>query len=157
MSFIDSYKHLEKICGEIMDADRRLSAYIDEMEDTSNGSYYVKNWDDDLKTLKHYRWVRNQIVHEPDCNEADMCDPDDEVWLDNFYSRIINQTDPLTLYRKARLAQKASRSRTQSSSNGTPTPKQIYVPHEPKRTHNFAPFIFCGIVLLIIIIWFFNK
>ena len=101
MGFTESYKHLEKLCGEIMNDDRRVSAYIDEMINTPRGSYFVKGWDSDLKQLKHYRWVRNQIAHEPDHTEQNMCKPGDAEWLDNFYSRIMNQTDPLTLYAKA--------------------------------------------------------
>ena len=27
MGFIDSYKHLEKLCGEVLNDDRRVSAY----------------------------------------------------------------------------------------------------------------------------------
>ena len=101
MGFIDSYKHLEKLCGEVLNDDRRVSAYIDEMLSTPGGSYYVRTWDEDLKKLKHYRWVRNKISHEPGCTEQNMCDPKDELWLDAFYSRIMNQTDPLSLYHQA--------------------------------------------------------
>lgn len=101
MGFIDSYKHLEKLCGEVLSDDRRVSAYIDEMLNTPNGSYYVRTWESDLKKLKHYRWVRNQISHEPGCTEQNMCEPEDELWINEFYSRIMNQTDPLSLYRKA--------------------------------------------------------
>lgn len=101
MGFIDSYKHLEKLCGDLLNDDRRVSAYIDEMLNSPRGAYYVKTWDEDLKKLKHYRWVRNQIAHEPGCTEENMCEPKDELWLDEFYSRILNQTDPLSLYRQA--------------------------------------------------------
>lgn len=101
MGFIDSYKHLEKLCGEILNDERRVSAYIDEMLKIPNGALYVVSWREDLRQLKHYRWVRNQIAHEPDCSEANMCSPEDALWLDNFYSRIMNQTDPLSLYAKA--------------------------------------------------------
>lgn len=55
MGFIDSYKQLEKLCGEVLNDDRRVSAYIDEMINTPNGAFYVSNWDKDLKKLKHYR------------------------------------------------------------------------------------------------------
>lgn len=55
MGFIESYKHLEKICGEIMNDERRLSAYIDEMLKKPNGAFYVSGWNEDLKQLKHYR------------------------------------------------------------------------------------------------------
>lgn len=101
MSFIEAYKHLEKLCGEVLDDDRRISAYIDEMINKPRGQYIISGWNEDLKKLKHYRWVRNKITHEPDCTEENMCEPNDTVWLQNFYSRIMNQTDPLTLYAKA--------------------------------------------------------
>ena len=65
MGFIDSYKHLEKLCGEILNDERKVSAYIDEMINTPRGVCLVRGWNEDLKKLKHYRWVRNQIVHEP--------------------------------------------------------------------------------------------
>ncbi len=118
MGFIESYKHLEKLCGEILNDDRRISAYIDEMINTPRGSYLVRGWDDDLKQLKHYRWVRNQIAHEPDCTEQNMCEPYDTVWLDDFYSRIMDQTDPLALYSKAtklRPTQKSEQAHIQES------------------------------------------
>ena len=31
MGFIDSYKRLEKLCGDVMGCDRPVTAYIDEM------------------------------------------------------------------------------------------------------------------------------
>ena len=45
MGFIESYKHLEKLCGEVLNDDRRISAYIDEMINTPRGSYLVRGWD----------------------------------------------------------------------------------------------------------------
>lgn len=102
MGFIDSYKRLEKLCGEVMNDERKISAYIEEMQSKPNGSSKVPGWDTDLKKLKHYRWVRNKIAHEPDCTEKNMCEPADEQWLDEFYSRIINQKDPLALYQKSK-------------------------------------------------------
>lgn len=101
MKFIETYKQLEKLCGEVMNDDRRVSAYIEEMMRLSDGVYRVENWNEDLKKLKHYRWVRNKIVHEPDCTEATMCKAEDVVWLNQFRRRILNGTDPLALYRKS--------------------------------------------------------
>lgn len=101
MGFLEEYKRLEKLCGEIMSDNRRVSAYIEEMLNTPKGSYLVKNWDDDLKQLKHYRWIRNQIAHDPNCSEENMCNFADSKWIADFHFRIMNQTDPLALYRKA--------------------------------------------------------
>lgn len=117
MGFMDSYKHLEKLCGEIMNDNRCVSAYIDEMLNTPRGRYYVRTWNEDLKMLKHYRWVRNQISHEPGCTEENMCEFKDELWIEDFYSRIMNQTDPLALYGKAirqSTADKSTATRKQS-------------------------------------------
>ena len=124
MGFIESYKHLEKLCGEVLNDDRRISAYIDEMINTPRGSYLVRGWDDDLKQLKHYRWVRNQIAHEPYCTEQNMCEPSDAVWLDAFYSRIMNQTDPLALYSKATKPRPAQKS------------TQVHKPESPTYTYS---------------------
>ena len=84
MSYIDSYKHLEKLCNEIYDNNKGISSYIDEMKSIQNGRFYVKDWNDDLEKLRSYKHIRNQIVHEPGFSELNMCNPEDEIWLNNF-------------------------------------------------------------------------
>ena len=100
MSFMESYKRLDKICKEMYEADKGVTAYIDDMEEKLSGSRYFYDWQDDLKMLKHYRWLRNQIAHEIDVNEDDSCTKDDIEWINGFYDRIMKQEDPLALYRK---------------------------------------------------------
>ena len=99
MGFMDSYKQLEKLCGDML-GEGRVSAYIKEMSDKPRGAYLVSGWEADLKRLRQCRRIRTQIAHEPGCSETDMCPPEDEKWLDDFYARIMNQTDPLALYYK---------------------------------------------------------
>lgn len=99
MSFMDSYKHLDKICREMFNANRGVSAYIDEMISLSDGEFYVPSWEEDLKNLKYCRFVRNRIVHDVACTEENMSSSEEVEWLENFYTRIMNQTDPLSLYR----------------------------------------------------------
>ena len=41
------------------------------------------------------------IAHEPDCSEESLCVPSDAVWIENFCTRILNLSDPLSLYRRA--------------------------------------------------------
>lgn len=101
MGFLDSYKALEKLCSDMYGERHGLSLYIEEMKNTYTGARYVVGWDEDLKKLKHYRWVRNKIIHEPGYSEENMCEPEDSVWLDDFYSRVLSRTDPLAMYRKA--------------------------------------------------------
>lgn len=104
MGFIDEYKRLEKLCGQALGEDGRVTAYIDAMRAIPDGERYVSTWQEDLKRLKHYRWMRNRIVHEPDCNEKNMCAPEDAKWLRNFRTRLEKHRDPLTLYLKASAA-----------------------------------------------------
>ena len=147
MGFINSYKQLEKLCNEIYCDNHGISSYIDDMSKLTSASYYVSSWDDDLKLLKHYRWIRNQIVHEPNCTEENLCEYEDAKWLENFHSRIMSGTDPLALYRKAR------------SSQVTQKPKQAksteYVYTEYKRTPSKPTgclIYLVGVLLIIIVI-----
>lgn len=154
LSFLESYKHLEKICGDIMKDERRVSAYIDAMAQKPKGSFYVSGWNDDLKHLKHYRWVRNKITHEPGCTEQNMCDPNDTVWLKDFYERIMNQTDPLALYYQAtkpRPMQHSSKMKRQSQVNSNLINKTEK--HNYKQNRNIH-YKFIGYIILIICILF---
>lgn len=101
MGFNEEYKRLEKLCGEIFNDNHGVSAFIDEMKHTPKGAYFVNGWNTDLKRLEYYRRIRNQIAHDPGCSEENMCDDDDTQWIIDFHARIMNQTDPLTLYRTA--------------------------------------------------------
>ena len=116
MGFINSYKRLEKLCNEIYDSNHGVSAYIDDMARLTSASFYVFNWNDDLKQLKHYRWIRNQIAHEPNCTEENMCEYGDAQRIDDFYDRIMNQSDPLAMYRKATKPQPAAKPKQQCQS-----------------------------------------
>ncbi len=120
MGFIDAYKRLEKLCKEMNGSDRPVSAYIDEMVNTPHGARYVAGWDTDLKNLKHYRWVRNRISHDPGCTEENMSNLQDEKWVTDFYDRIMRQEDPLFLYHKATSKSRSSRSDKPSSRQDEP-------------------------------------
>ena len=45
MSFIESYKHLDKICGEMFETQYGVSAYIEEMLNNPHGSFLVRGWE----------------------------------------------------------------------------------------------------------------
>ena len=129
MSFIESYKHLDKICGEMFETQYGVSAYIEEMLNNRHGSFLVRGWENDLKQLKHYRWIRNQIVHEPECYEETMCEAGDDEWLDDFYERIINQTDPLAMYFQATKPHPVAK----SAQNHEPAQLQYTYSKQPNR------------------------
>lgn len=108
MGFIDSYKRLEKLCGELYGKSHGVTAYIDEMASISDGARLVQGWSDDLKSLKRLRHLRNMIAHDPDCTEKNTSSRADAKWLDEFHKRIMSDSDPLALYAKAKKAKKAA-------------------------------------------------
>lgn len=155
MGFIDSYKRLEQLCGDLLGDSRRVSAYIDEMERLPRGRIYVSSWETDLKQLKHYRWVRNKIVHEPGCTEENMCFPDDALWIEAFHARIISGSDPLAQYRKAT-------SRPTSRPAQVPQPQQtsggVYPPRSSfsgQKKHHSRAVLLKYILIFAAILFFF--
>ena len=147
MKFINSYKQLEKLCNEIYQSNHGISAYIDDMSTHTSALHYVDDWDNDLKQLKHYRWIRNQIVHNPDCTEENMCECGDAEWLDAFHLRIMSGNDPLTLYRKAQKTQ-AAKKPTQLNTSKNIVPE--YRQSAPTSTGCLTYLV--GIFLIVVIV-----
>lgn len=141
MGFMRTYKKLDNLCRDING--KGVTGYIEDMEQTPNGEYKVTGWKDDYYKLKHYRYIRNQISHETNADEENMCDLDDTKWVENFYKRILNQTDPLAEYRKATRPKKV-----QNSTQLKTTKKQ-----EPEENDNSLP-IFAAVIFIIIILVF---
>ncbi len=95
--FLSEYKAVEKICKE-MGYENGVTSYIEEMEQTvSEGERFVSDWNDCYYTLKHLRYIRNQIAHD---NDADYeITPQDFKNLKIIHGNLISQKDPLTLLR----------------------------------------------------------
>ncbi len=122
------------------------------MVSTPHGSYIVEDWDDDLRKLKHYRWIRNKIVHDFNCSEQNMCESGDDIWIDNFYLRIINQTDPLSLYRKATCNRYLENSKPKYKNHKYS--QQIYETDEPDEIDkSFEPLVWLAGILIIVLVF----
>ncbi|MBR1861709.1 MAG: hypothetical protein IJ796_07610 [Lachnospiraceae bacterium] len=122
--FLDAFKHLEKLCNEIYGEQHGVTLYINEMEHKYGiGSRSIPDWDRDLKYLKFVRHVRNNLVHETyyeyDYSAADI------KFMKDFYKRIMNQEDPLSLLRR--------------QSKGVRKTKKPPVTGRVKKRHNDAP------------------
>ena len=49
--FMESYKHLDKICKEIFNSEKGVTTYIDTMKEVNDGNRYVPLWN---KTLSDH-------------------------------------------------------------------------------------------------------
>ena len=114
LDFQEEYKRLDRLCKDYLSIAEGVSEYIRQMEATPwSNRRYVLTWEDDYKQLKHVRWVRNQLAHEVGTLNSDICTEDDLYWVQSFYNRIINGSDPFTVIRKSK-AEEALRAKQQA-------------------------------------------
>lgn len=100
MKFLQTYKRLDNLCRDMNGVG--VTGYLEDMEQTPGGANIIPGWAEDYKQLKYYRYLRNQIVHEVNAEEEDLCSAEDVAWLENFYGRILGTNDPLALCHKAK-------------------------------------------------------
>ena len=100
--FFEEYIRVDNICKD-MYGHEGMSAYISEMENCHlRERMFVPNWDDEFKTLKQLRWLRNQIAHH---NDTYLVTDEDISKVKRFHNKLLECTDPLAL-----LHQQAERS-----------------------------------------------
>lgn len=97
MEYFSEYKTVERICRDMYGEDG-VKAYIEKMENCTNREkMFVRNWYDKLKTLKHLKWLRNQIAHDNEVYEVTEQDLTD---ITAFHTELLIQQDPLALLYK---------------------------------------------------------
>lgn len=120
MSFLQKYKRLDNLCKDVLRSEKGVTSYIEEMELCNSSSFKIPGWKEDYYNLKKYRHIRNRIVHENDVDEAMLCSKKDEMWIEQFYTRILKRNDPLALYAKfVRPAYKTRKERDTENNTGT--------------------------------------
>ncbi|MCQ2511773.1 MAG: hypothetical protein MJ092_00045 [Lachnospiraceae bacterium] len=97
--FIEGYKKMNRLCCEIYHSNEGVNDYLREMEKKSYGASRISGWNDDYKTLKHLRHVRNQIAHD-DTEANTFCTDDDMKKLKDFFRRLDGGKDPLALLKR---------------------------------------------------------
>ncbi len=165
--FFEAYKKLDRLCSDLYTEKNGISAYIADMEaKTAMGHYLVPSWDSDYKSLKHVRWVRNQIAHESDVLQ--LSETSDLSFVQDFYDRILSEADPLTLLRKAEARQKAVRVNSQSQSRPSqsshhlqpaieqpPAPQHSQPPAQPPRKGRRSSPLLAFLVMVFLALVFF--
>lgn len=96
VDFLEEYKHLDNLLKDSLQTSEGVSEYIRIMEserlDYKNKDFYQK--------IKHLRWIRNQLAHNPETMRQDMCDQDDIDDIKSIYNSIMKMEDPKSLQHK---------------------------------------------------------
>lgn len=109
-TFFEEIKHLDKLCSELYQDKHGITCYINEMKKVSEyNSQCVPGWKDDLQHLIRLRHIRNYLAHTEGAFNEENCTQKDIDWSQEFYSRILNQSDPLSvLYQNSKRKQQMS-------------------------------------------------
>ena len=108
-TFFEEYKKLQRLCNDIYDSNNGVTNYIDDMNAVPySSSCLISNWMSDLKQLKRLRHIRNTLAHEEGSFNMNMCTLSDVKWIQSFYNRILNQSDPLSVLHQMKKTQPLS-------------------------------------------------
>lgn len=98
IEFLEEYKYVDAICRDMLGAEKGVTAYIEQLDETPGTvRYWITEWNDEYKQLKHIRWLRNQIAHSTGSVECSQADVD---WLKGFHNRLLTQQDLLAKARR---------------------------------------------------------
>lgn len=93
IELLEEYKYVDKICRDMLGAEKGVSAYIEQLDETPvTVRYWITEWNNEYRQLKHIRWLRNQIAHSTGSVECTQSDLD---WLKGFHNRLLTQQDLL--------------------------------------------------------------
>ncbi|MDE6471513.1 MAG: hypothetical protein K2L52_00600 [Clostridia bacterium] len=102
VEFIEQYKRLDKLCKETLNSYEGVSSYISEMEATPfEATVNISEWDMTYKQIKHFRWMRNQLVHEISLDE-NLSTNEDIMNIKNLHELIVKAQDPLSIANRSR-------------------------------------------------------
>ena len=144
----DEYKRLDAVCRDIFSCQYGVSEYISQMERAAPWiRTYIPCWDEDYRTLKRLRWLRNRIAHETSSTD---CDINDIERFEDFYNRLLIQQDPLAVLEKSERNVRQFRSDEHVVA-------QINIPcqgscHKQKSSNRLYVTLFGGIAVAVLII-----
>lgn len=93
IEFLEEYKELDILIRDYLNSDSGVTAYIMALESMPSDKQFL--YVEDLKMLKHLRWLRNKLAHETDSMNLDLCTKEDIDDVRKYYEKIINIRDPL--------------------------------------------------------------
>lgn len=88
--FLEEYKELDKLIQDALNSEKGVSEYIERL----TGHY---EFSDEYHLLKRLRKIRNDLAHEPNTMNSDYATEDDIDDVKEFYNRIIDRKDPISL------------------------------------------------------------
>ena len=157
IELLDEYKYVDKICREMLGTEKGVTAYIEQLDETPmTVRYWITEWNDEYRQLKHIRWLRNQIVHSTGNVECTQSDLD---WLKDFHNRLLTQQDLLAKAHrviKESQIQRQQQAKTIAAAAPKPGTNVYRSPRGPRKSWILIAVIAALAVLIGILIWIVN-
>ena len=158
IELLEEYKYVDAICRDMFGAEKGVSAYIEQLDETPmTVRYWITEWNDEYRQLKHIRWLRNQIAHSTGSVECTQSDLD---WLKGFHNRLLTQQDLLAKAHRVIKESQIQRQQQLAKTFAAATPKpgaNVYrSPRGPRKSWILIAVIATLAVLIGILIWIVN-
>lgn len=132
--FLEEYKRLDSFCKDLFPGDEAgVTKYINQMDTTPlDKQALVDSWQEDYKTLKHLRWVRNKLAHDEGSLDEELCTKVDVNWIKDFHTRIKKGKDPFSIIEEKLKPKKEKKPKREKK----PKKEKIIVASEHKTASN---------------------
>ena len=158
IEFLEEYKYVDNICRDMLGAEKGVTAYIEQLDETpATVRYWITEWNDEYRQLKHIRWLRNQIVHNTGYVECTQSDLD---WLKGFHNRLLTQQDLLAKAHRVIKESQIQNQQQQAKTVLAAAPKTVAnvyrSPRGPRKSWILIAVISALAVIIGILIWIAN-
>ena len=158
IELLEEYKYVDAICRDMLGAEKGVSAYIEQLDKTPGTvRYWITEWNDEYRQLKHIRWLRNQIAHSTGSVECSQADVD---WLKGFHNRLLTQQDLLAKAHRVIQESQIQNQQHQAKTILAVAPKQganvLGSSRRPRKSWILIAVIAALAVLIGILIWIAN-
>ena len=158
IELLDEYKYVDAICRDMLGAEKGVSAYIEQLDKTPGTvRYWITEWNDEYRQLKHIRWLRNQIAHSTGSVECSQADVD---WLKGFHNRLLTQQDLLAKAHRVIQESQIQNQQQQAKTILAAAPKTVAnvyrSPRGPRKSWMLIAVIAALAILIGILIWIVN-
>ena len=121
IELLEEYKYADVICRDMLGAEKGVTDYIEQLNETPvTVRYWLTEWNDEYRQLKHIRWLRNQITHSTGYVECTQSDLD---WLKDFHNRLLTQQDLLAMARQVIQESQIQKQQQQAKAIAAAAPK----------------------------------
>ncbi len=151
---VEAFGDLERLCNQIYEPPHGVSNYIDIMESCQiQGKRSVPQWDYDFSMLKQIRYKRNKLSHGEVSFREHYAEEKDIDFAIHFRSRIINLTDPLTLYHRSSISQSVT-NQHYISTQSTSSKQFSYNNRKPlQKSAGCATFLLLLLIITVVWVW----